>query len=187
MLVSRQGITTRRYADLDPEAAGTSRLTFDEAVEALEPLLAEAVRKRFHGDAPVGIFLSGGVNSSAVAAFAGSAPPRTARNLSTYSIDFVGSAKSERAAATETARRLSLHGVQQEIAAADLEDAFETSVWHAETIAPNAHGTAKMLLARPGAKHDVKASLDRRRRRRAPWRLRLFRACGAPGGRSARA
>ncbi len=158
MLVSRQGITARRYADLDPEAAGTSHLTFDEAVEALEPLLAEAVHKRFHGDAPVGIFLSGGVDSSTVAAFAGSAPPRTARNCSTYSIDFTGSAESERGAATETARRLALHGVQQEIAAADLEDAFETSIWHAETIAPNAHGTAKMLLARR-AKHDVKAVL----------------------------
>jgi asparagine synthase (glutamine-hydrolysing) len=159
MLVSRQGITTRRYADLDPEAAGTARLSFDEAVEALEPLLTDAVRKRFHGDAPVGVFLSGGIDSSTVAAFAGAAPrPAAAGDLSTYSIDFVGSPESERAAATETARRLSLRGVHQEVAVADLEAAFEASVWHAETLAPNAHGTAKMLLARR-AKHDVKAVL----------------------------
>jgi asparagine synthase (glutamine-hydrolysing) len=158
MLVSRQGITTRRYADLDPEAAGSSDLSFDEAAEALERALAEAVRRRFHGDAPVGIFLSGGIDSSAVAATASSVLPPSGRNRSTFSIDFVGSPESERIAATETARRLSLQGVHQEIAAADLEDAFETSIWHAETIAPNAHGTAKMLLARR-AQHDVKAVL----------------------------
>ncbi len=158
-LVSRQASITRRYADLDPEAAGSSRLGFDETVEALEPLLAAAVRKRFHGDAPVGIFLSGGVDSSAVAAFAGAARrPGDMTPVSAFSIDFSGTAEAEGAAAAATAGALGLRHVPLPVAAADLEAAFATSLWHAETLAPNTHGTAKLLLANR-ARHDVKAVL----------------------------
>ena len=159
MLVSRHGIMTKRYADLDSAAAGTSTRGFDETAEELQSLLADAVRKRFHGDAPVGLFLSGGVDSSAIATFAGEAQqPDAANPVSAFSIDFAGSADSERDAAAATARHLGLRHVAEPVAAADLEAAFEDSIWHAETIAPNTHGTAKLLLARR-AQRDVKAVL----------------------------
>jgi asparagine synthase (glutamine-hydrolysing) len=155
LLVSRGGIATHRYYGLDLEAAGTSRLTFEQATEALEAALTEAVRDRFHGDAPVGLFLSGGVDSSSVAALAAAT---SIRQVSAYSIDFVGTAESERAAAEYAADRLALRSVFLEVAAEDMERAFESSVWHAETTVPNTHGTAKMLLAQR-AKREVKAVL----------------------------
>ncbi|HEY3149385.1 MAG TPA: asparagine synthase (glutamine-hydrolyzing) [Dongiaceae bacterium] len=155
VLVSRQGITRHRYFRLEPEAAGTAQLTFAEATEALEATLNEAVRERFHGDAPVGLFLSGGVDSSSVAALAAELTPS---QVSAYSIDFVGTGESERAAAELAAERLGLRGVFLEVTAGAMEEAFETSVWHAETTVPNPHGTAKMLLARR-AKRNVKAVL----------------------------
>jgi asparagine synthase (glutamine-hydrolysing) len=155
LLVSRQGVTTRRYFRLDPEAAGTARMTFDQAREALEAVLGEAVRERFHGDAPVGLFLSGGVDSSSVAALASEATPS---QVPAYSIDFVGTGESERRAAEFAAERLGLRGVFLEVAAENMAQAFEASVWHAEATVPNPHGTAKMLLARR-AKQDVKAVL----------------------------
>jgi asparagine synthase (glutamine-hydrolysing) len=155
LLVSRSGIATHRYFKLEPEAAGTARLSFDQATEALEAALGDAVRARFHGDAPVGLFLSGGVDSSSVAALAAEA---TRSKVSAYSIDFVGTGESEREAAELTAERLGLRGVFLEVTAEDMEQAFETSLWHAETLAPNPHGTAKLLLAHR-AKRDVKAVL----------------------------
>jgi asparagine synthase (glutamine-hydrolysing) len=155
LLASRQGVATHRYFRLEPEAAGTARLSFDEATEALESTLSTAVRERFHGDAPVGLFLSGGVDSSAVAALASEVVPA---KVSAYSIDFVGTGESERAAAELAAARLGLRGVVREVAAEDMAEAFETSVWHAEATVPNPHGTAKLLLARR-AKQDVKAVL----------------------------
>ena len=155
MLVSRKGIVTRRYADLDPEAVGTLRLGFDEATEALEETLAAAVKRRFHGDAPVGVFLSGGVDSSSIAALSGSTPER---QRSAYSIDFVGTQDSERAAAAGAAERFSLHNINCPVAAENLSAAFAASLWHTETIAPNTHGTAKYLLA-GRARRDVKAVL----------------------------
>jgi len=155
MLVSRARTITRRYADLDPEAAGTLQLTFEEAVDALDGTLSEAVRQRFHGDAPVGGFLSGGIDSATVAALARS---NLKAQLSVYTIDFTGTPESECAAAAQTAQELSLRHVTQPVSAADLEEAFESSVWHAEMSVPNPHGAAKMLLA-GRAKQDVKAVL----------------------------
>lgn len=157
MLVSRDRSVTRRYADLDPEAAGTLQLTFEEAVDELEHVLAGAVRRRFRGDAPVGLFLSGGLDSSAIAALSRPAPrARSKAVLSAYSIDFAG--ESEYPAAAETARRLSLRSVAVPIDAGDLQDAFETAIWHGESTTANPHGAAKLLLA-GRARDDVKAVL----------------------------
>ena len=155
MLVSRGRTVTRRYADLDPEAAGTLRLPFEAAVDELGSVLGEAVRQRFHGDSPVGIFLSGGVDSSLIAALARATVDK---DLTAYSIDFARSGESEGAAAAETAARLSMRHVRRKIDSEDLETAFESSIWHSETVVANTHGTAKMLLARR-AKQDVKAVL----------------------------
>jgi asparagine synthase (glutamine-hydrolysing) len=154
-LVSRSGVETHRYFKLQVEAAGSANLTFAQAKEMLEATLREAVRDRFHGDAAVGLFLSGGVDSSAIAALASETMPS---RLSAYSIDFVGAAESERAAAEFAAERMRLRGVVLGVTAEDMERAFESSVWHTETVIANGHGTAKMLLARR-AKHDVKAVL----------------------------
>lgn len=155
MLVSRDGAETRRYADLDPAAVGTLRIPFDEAAARLEEALTAAVRRRLHGDEMVGLFLSGGLDSSAVATIA---RPQVDTPLSAFSIDFAGAAESEGAAAAETARLLSLRNVRLVLDGADLADAFERAVWHAESTIPNGHGVAKLLLAQC-AKQDVKAVL----------------------------
>ena len=155
MLASRERITTQRYADLDAAAVGTLRLNFEDATDALEQSLAEAVKRRFHGDAPVGLFLSGGVDSSCIAALAGSTKEQ---QRSAFSINFAGTWDSECDAAAAVAQQSSLRHVSCAMDADDLSGSFARSLWHAETIAPDTHGTAKMLLA-SRARHDVTAVL----------------------------
>lgn len=79
-VVSPGGLSLRRYWDLDmnrePEEVPEAR-----ALEELRDVFDEAVRLRMISDVPLGAFLSGGVDSSAVVAsmsLQGGAPVRTA-------------------------------------------------------------------------------------------------------------
>ncbi|MES3101599.1 asparagine synthase (glutamine-hydrolyzing) [Sphingomonas faeni] len=68
--VSYPGITLRRYWSLnDVVAAGADdRMTEAEALSGLETRLSDAIRQQAIADVPVGAFLSGGVDSSAIVA-----------------------------------------------------------------------------------------------------------------------
>ena len=74
----------RRYWDYQPapEEGGN----FTERCEELRALLAAAVRRRLVADVPVGVFLSGGIDSSLIAAL--SARELPAGELRTFSIGF---------------------------------------------------------------------------------------------------
>jgi asparagine synthase (glutamine-hydrolysing) len=72
-------ISLKQYWDLPPEAAGTT------SEEDLHDVLANTVRMQLVSDAPLGIFLSGGIDSSAVAALASEAAPGA---VHTFTIGF---------------------------------------------------------------------------------------------------
>jgi asparagine synthase (glutamine-hydrolysing) len=58
-------ISQRQYWTL-PEADESSRITFEEAVEEVERLIVDAVRLRLISDVPIGVLLSGGIDSALV-------------------------------------------------------------------------------------------------------------------------
>lgn len=62
--------------------------TEDEAVEHLESLLVDAISRQLVGDVPLCTFLSGGLDSSAIAAVASKNFKDKGKKLTTYSIDF---------------------------------------------------------------------------------------------------
>jgi asparagine synthase (glutamine-hydrolysing) len=96
-VLDAKGWRTKRYWTLDMDAA-SSPLSFEEAVEELESVFDEAVRVRLMSDVPLGAFLSGGVDSSAVvaamAAMNPADPVRTAAiGFSDKAFDELGYAK----------------------------------------------------------------------------------------------
>ncbi len=78
-------------------------ISFEEAKEELDRLLAEATALRLVADVPVGIFLSGGLDSSAVAYYA---QKQAVNPIQTFSIGFNEKSYDERAYAQQVAKQL---------------------------------------------------------------------------------
>ncbi len=102
MVVHRDGHgDIRKYWELPEPSAARLRPDADVRAEALEQL-DEAVRLRLISDVPLGAFLSGGVDSSAVVALMAR---NSSRKVKTFSIGFEESAYDERRYARLVAER----------------------------------------------------------------------------------
>ncbi len=81
---------------------GTSRVSSEEAAEQLEALLRDSIRLQLRSDVPLGVFLSGGLDSSSLVALAAeqlSAPLRT------FTISFDGKESRDAEFAAQIAQR----------------------------------------------------------------------------------
>jgi asparagine synthase (glutamine-hydrolysing) len=76
-----------RYWDLPEASAPATNTNADELVDELESLLSDAVSRQMVADVPIGILLSGGLDSSLVTAFASKA---SSRAVNTFTITFPG-------------------------------------------------------------------------------------------------
>lgn len=90
----------------------------DVLVEQLRALLSDAVRRRLASDVPLGIFLSGGLDSATVLAFAGHDVPY--RELSTFTVGFNEASFDESRAASNLAQAF---GTRHRSTCLDLESA----------------------------------------------------------------
>ena len=93
-----------RYWRLPPPQcqASTSGTPETALLEELEQLLQDSVRRQLVADVPVGILLSGGVDSSLVTAMA----VRAAHEVKTFTVRFPGHGRYDE---TEHARRIAQH------------------------------------------------------------------------------
>jgi len=84
LVVEAGEVSLSRYWSLPRHQAKTTLAT---ATAELDALLDDAVRRQLQSDVPVGVFLSGGLDSSAVAAY--SAAHMNPKELRTFTVDFV--------------------------------------------------------------------------------------------------
>jgi asparagine synthase (glutamine-hydrolysing) len=84
LTIEKGEVKTRRYWNLTWHKNGSTP-TIEKAATDLRELLADAVRMRLVADVPLGILLSGGVDSSTVAAFA---TQFSTEKVKTFSIGF---------------------------------------------------------------------------------------------------
>ncbi len=123
-----------------------SNNTVESAADELEPLLAEAVGSRLQSDVPLGAFLSGGIDSSLVAAFAQRAGGGTLR---TFTISMPDIGFDESGHATAVARHLGTDHTTVQLRAAD---AFELipqlpAIWDEPFADPSMLPTALLCSA----------------------------------------
>jgi asparagine synthase (glutamine-hydrolysing) len=123
-------IDIRRYWDLDYPLPGCrSEQDEGELAERLLALLSDATRLRLRADVPVGVYLSGGLDSSVIAALArrcNSAP------LHTFSVAFDDPQFDESVYQQQVARFLGCEHHEVRCTAQDISAVFPQMVWHAE-------------------------------------------------------
>jgi asparagine synthase (glutamine-hydrolysing) len=129
LLVEDGQIVKRRYWDLRFTRSRYS-MPFDEAVDELSSLLRATVRDHMIADVPVGILLSGGVDSSAVVSLAVQA---TGKKVNTFTVGFGGGqVVDERPYARAVAEKFATNHFEVSIAADDFWNFLPSYIWHME-------------------------------------------------------
>lgn len=86
LTVDSRGVNVRRYWDLREHYNHSQASSEAEAIERVLDLLRDSVRLRLRSDVPVGAFLSGGLDSSAIVALAS----EFNQQIDTFSVGFDG-------------------------------------------------------------------------------------------------
>lgn len=129
LLVENGRTTVRKYWDLR-FTQDRWKQSFEETVEELQQLLKTVVRDHMIADVPVGVLLSGGVDSSAVLSFAVGG---TDKKVSTFTVGFDGSqVVDERPYARLAAQRFGTEHHEISITEKGFLDFLPSYVWHME-------------------------------------------------------
>jgi asparagine synthase (glutamine-hydrolysing) len=152
-LLARNGqLQVVQYWDVGEEPQPLPGEPSEEAYAAhLLALLADSVRRRMIADVPVGAFLSGGVDSSAIVALM---RRYTDRPVKTFSLGFsIGGAYNELSEAEQVARALGTEHHQLQVEHIDLVATLRTLVYHYDEPFGDAAGFPVYLLSRFAREH----------------------------------
>ena len=146
-LIVRNGqLTVEPYWDVRFEPEDLSE---EECVSSIRQLLREAIEQRLMSDVPLGVFLSGGLDSTAVLAFAREI---TSQPLPTFTIGYADHTFSE----WDYARRAAKHyGTEHHEIVVDpvTPDLIEDAVWHLDEPMTDLSSLPFHVLSRNARKH----------------------------------
>jgi asparagine synthase (glutamine-hydrolysing) len=142
LIFENGAIRTEQYWDLplDGPDPALDDLSEDAIVEQFRALLQESVRLRLMADVPLGMFLSGGIDSSAVAALMAR---EVDRPIDTFSVAFADREFSELDYARQVARAVGANSHEVVIDSTDFFGALPRLIWHEDE--PIAHPSSVPL------------------------------------------
>lgn len=127
-----------------PRGAGRSDLTLEEGAEALRGILREVIAQQMRADVPVGAYLSGGLDSSGIAALA----RERVGTLQTFSLTFEDAEFDESVHQRRMAEHLGVAHCAVHCTARDIGDVFPELIWHTESPVLRTAPAPLLLLAR---------------------------------------
>ena len=151
-VLDERGFRLRRYWQVPPPSH--ERITAKDAAQELFRLLDRAVAKRLVADVPVGVFLSGGIDSTSIAALA----VRHKKPLQTFSIGFVEESFDESPWARLAAERLGTDHVSEKFSGQDCLDLIPAAAAQLDEPFADPSFLPTLLLSRFTRKH-VKVAL----------------------------
>jgi len=148
LTVENGEVKTRRYWNISWEKRGETSIK--TAANDLRELLADAVKMRLVSDVPLGILLSGGVDSSTVAAFA---TQFSGEKVKTFSIGFEEDSFDESKFARQVANHLQTEHYEEKLSVEKAADLIsEIGTWLDEPVSDGSL-IPTLLLARFVKKH----------------------------------
>jgi asparagine synthase (glutamine-hydrolysing) len=125
--------------------------SFGDAKQELDRLLREAVGEHLVSDVPLGIWASGGLDSSAILHYAAEASPR---RLKTFSVSFAGRSFDESRYFREISRLYGTDHYEFDLSPdLDLESAIEDFAWYSDEPGADAGALPVWFLSRMSRQH----------------------------------
>jgi asparagine synthase (glutamine-hydrolysing) len=141
--------SVRRYASCAAPAAAPRSM--EGACEQLDGLLSRAVNEQLLADVPVGIWLSGGLDSSTILHYAAQSG---ARNLRTFSVTFQGRSFDETKYIKEVSDRYGAEHFEFDLnESADLADAIERISYYSDEPSADAGAVPAWFLSQLTGQH----------------------------------
>ncbi len=145
-------VSLRQYWDVDyPAADAPPALGAADYEERLAELFAASVSRRLRADVPVGLYLSGGLDSSLVAAAAHAALPDT--TMRSFSVAFDDRRASEEKYQRIVAAAIGSQHNEIRFSEADIFARFSRMIYHAERPVKETYNTCALALSE--ATHDA--------------------------------
>lgn len=161
LLVRDGQVRKNRYWDLDyprlSEEGPLSTASAETYAEELRTVLAASVSRHLQADVPVGLYLSGGLDSSLIAAMVNEAEPGTRRH--SFSIAFSEGALDESRFQRLMAEKIGAAHHEISMGADDLVGHFTRMVRHAECPVKETYNTCSLALSQAAREAGVKVVL----------------------------
>ncbi|KAF9888775.1 hypothetical protein FE257_008351 [Aspergillus nanangensis] len=143
----------------------------EEMIEGVRTRLMEAIKIRLRADVPLGIYLSGGIDSSAVAGMVahlvkeegarlGNDDSHLLSRIKCFTVQFdKDSGADESDIAQRTAEWLGVDFHPVPVTEETIVEKFEDTIWHSETPMPDVNGIGRLAMAEVAKSHGMKVIL----------------------------
>jgi asparagine synthase (glutamine-hydrolysing) len=147
LMVTESGLHMRQY--WAPAFQDDVNISMQDAAEQIRELSSDCVRRRMVSDVPLGAFLSGGVDSSAVVAFMSQQTPRSVR---TFSIGFTTPQFDEVPYARMIARRYQTQHYER-VVSPSIQEMLSVAVHHYDEPFADASAIPMLYVAKLTREH----------------------------------
>ncbi|KAF9881754.1 hypothetical protein CkaCkLH20_00900 [Colletotrichum karsti] len=168
-ITEERGIETHKYWDAEyADKTKVETRTVEEMVLGVRERLVESIRLRLRADVPVGIYLSGGIDSSAVAGIVTELARKdhvkigneAATRVACFSVRFPQeSGYDESSIADRTAKWLGVETIKKDVTEESLANDFADTAFHCEHHHFDLNSVAKFALSTLPHEHGVKVVL----------------------------
>ncbi len=156
LLARQDQVTVERYWEVSFPTDDEPRREADDYLDEFRALLVDAAQIRLRADVPVGAYLSGGLDSSTIAAIIRN---HTGNRLDTFSIAFSDPDFDESEYQRQMARFLGTEHQVVHATHADIGRVFPDVIWHTETPVMRTSPAPLFLLSQLVQDHNFKVVL----------------------------